>query len=177
MTRTEQKIKEVKELIKNKVGLREIIKEKFGNSENRKTEWLNKNNSFFTGKELKYLEFIQDVEVIDVVDSEKVEEIVEEKFYPVEYKQKFEYLFNQENFEKLVRLLEGKEEKMNVRNNLVLESENLKVKFKESKISIKNIRVNSDIYDLFTEICKKNDLKIINGLNLAFYEFFEKYKD
>ena len=65
MSKTELKAKQVKELIEQGTELKEIIRLKFGNSTNRKTQWLMVNNRYFTNDELKYLGFIQEMELLD----------------------------------------------------------------------------------------------------------------
>lgn len=189
MGKSETKAKEVKELISKNTELKEIITLKFGNSTNRKNNWLDLNNHFFTFEELKYLDYAQDVEVLEeeshpktkkTASIEKEEENTEKNALTIlqnaEVLEKMEFLFNKKNFDKLVNLINQNEKDPTLEKNVIYESELLKQKFKNAKAVTKNIRIFDKIYDNFTKVCQKKDLKIINALNLALYDFVEKYK-
>ena len=54
--KTLQKIEEIKDLIKNKVPLNEILKLKFARNQKNKNLWVEKFKDNFTDHELNYLE-------------------------------------------------------------------------------------------------------------------------
>ena len=67
---TKRKIEEVKGMIKKKIKLDDIIKEKFVTVK-KKDSWLDKNHEHFTEKELKYLNYAFSPEIIEA------EEVIE----------------------------------------------------------------------------------------------------
>lgn len=200
MSKTELKAKQVKELIEQGTELKEIIRLKFGNSTNRKTQWLMVNNRYFTNDELKYLGFIQEMELLDQdlkelfgeekpqelkkmetlehVEEGTSKELINNMGYGLEKKdfaEKINFLFDQVNFDKLVAILD-REEVPGTRYSVGFECERVKRKFKNAKAVTKNIRIYDKIYNEFTKICQKKDLKVINALNLALSDFIDKYK-
>lgn len=68
---TKKKIEEIKGMIKKKIKIENIIKEKFVTPK-KKDSWLDKNHEHFTEKELNYLNYSFSPEIVEV------EEVVEE---------------------------------------------------------------------------------------------------
>lgn len=62
---TKKKIEELKEMIKKKIKLENIIKEKFVTPK-KKESWLDKNHKYFTEKELNYLNYSYSPEIVEV---------------------------------------------------------------------------------------------------------------
>ena len=94
------------------------------------------NNHFFTFEELKYLDYAQDVEVLEeeshpkikkTASIEKEEENTEKNALTIlqnaEVLEKMEFLFNKKNFDKLVSLINQNEKDLTLEKNVIYESE------------------------------------------------------
>lgn len=174
--KTEKKIKEIKEMIKNKIDFKEICKKKF-NTENKRKDFLSKNEKEFTDKELKYLQYVAEVEIIE--DIENTENIKKEEkalvtnnvnFYDIlkaSDKDKIKFLASDLVLEKIVQLLEE-----DTKHILTIPQEIYGFKDIENK----TIRVSSELYERLTKLGKDNNVKNIHLTNFMIEEFLKKYE-
>lgn len=188
---TQKKINAIKEKIKNKVELKEIIRIHFGGSRPRLEQWLKeKFSSDFSQEELDYLEYV--IIPVDVTDEEvkpfkEVEkiEIEEVKEVPqntiatiptinqislMSRKDRENFLLSNTVIEKLVDLLTNNV-KIAEKDEIVITDEIRDLK----DLKIQNIRISSQIYQEFTSICKKKGLTITSVINAMFLDFIKKH--
>ena len=181
---TQKKINAIKEKIKNKVELKEIIKVHFGGSRPRLEQWLKeKFSSDFTQDELDYLEYViipekvEDEEVKAFKEAEKIEieevEEVQQKIIttiPTQNQISLMSRKDRENFllsnlviEKLVDLLTNNV-KIAEKDEIVIADEVRDLK----DLKIQNIRISEQIYKDFVSLCKKKGLTITSVINTMF---------
>ena len=189
--KTQEKINNVKQKIKEKVKLKEIIKQNFGNSNARYKEWLDKYNSNFTADELDFLNYTVIVEDVDVdVDSiqenKEIKEVKEESSIltvPVpspnqvalmSRKDRENFLLSNAVIQKLVNLLTTQT------NNNTKEITEIDDIIKDTRhlrdIKQQNLRISEVVYKEFVDICKKNNLTITNAINSLLLDFIDKFK-
>lgn len=188
---TQKKINAIKEKIKNKVELKEIIKVHFGGSRPRLEQWLKeKFSSDFTQEELDYLEYViipekvEDEEVKAFKEAEKIEiEEVEEvqqniittiptqnQISLMSRKDRENFLLSNLVIEKLVDLLTNNV-KIAEKDEIVIADEVRDLK----DLKIQNIRISEQIYKDFVSLCKKKGLTITSVINTMFLDFIKKH--
>lgn len=191
---TQKKIEEIKKMIKEQVSLGDIIKEKFSKSTPKKDAWLDRNNEFFNYDELDYLKYVAHAQIEEVKNfKENLEKVNIEKeqvfnfdnmlpttFNTIEeirsIEDRLKFLSSDEVIKFLFNMISSETLKKNVfSNSLEYHIENIKKQFSDDTV-IKNIRISKKLYDKFTEICQKKNIKIINGLTCALYDFIESNK-
>lgn len=188
---TQKKINAIKEKIKNKVELKEIIKVHFGGSRPRLEQWLKeKFSSDFSQEELDYLEYViipvdvTDEEVkpfkeVEKIEIEEVEEVPQNTIATIPTQNQISLMSrkDRENFllsntviEKLVDLLTNNV-KIAEKDEIVITDEVRDLK----DLKIQNIRISEQIYKDFTNLCKKKGLTITSVINIMFLDFIKKH--
>jgi hypothetical protein len=188
---TQKKINAIKDKIKNKVELKEIIKVHFGGSRPRLEQWLKeKFSSDFSQEELDYLEYV--IIPVDVTDEEvkpfkeveqvKIEEVEEvpqntiatiptiNQISLMSRKDRENFLLSNTVIEKLVDLLTNNV-KIAEKDEIVITDEVRDLK----DLKIQNIRISEQIYKDFTNLCKKKGLTITSVINIMFLDFIKKH--
>lgn len=175
---TLEKIKNIKEDIAAGKKLKEIIKKYFTNSKNKLHKWLITNQAQFNGEELKYLEYVIAPEVIteeerDITPKPKENTSIVPNTSNIVVsnltrKERENIVFSDVIIEKLLKLIQGEEEKSLI--EIPKELRNL------GDLKIQNVRVSAKIYKEFASICKENNVTITDATNLMFTEFIKKYK-
>ena len=191
---TQKKINAIKEKIKNKVELKEIIKVHFGGSRPRLEQWLKeKFSSDFTQEELDYLEYViipddvkdeevkafKQAEKIGIEEVEQVEEVQQNTITTIpsmnqislmSRKDRENFLLSNTVIEKLVDLLTNNV-KIAEKDEIVITDEVRDLK----DLKIQNIRISEQIYKDFTNLCKKKGLTITSVINIMFLDFIKKH--
>ena len=188
---TQKKINAIKEKIKNKVELKEIIKVHFGGSRPRLEQWLKeKFSSDFSQEELDYLEYViipddvKDEEVkpfkeVEKIEIEEVEEVPQNTIATIptpnqimmmSRKDRENFLLSNTVIEKLVDLLTNNV-KTAEKDEIVITDEVRDLK----DLKIQNIRISEQIYKDFTNLCKKKGLTITSVINIMFLDFIKKH--
>lgn len=188
---TQKKINAIKEKIKNKVELKEIIRIHFGGSRPRLEQWLKeKFSSDFTQDELDYLEYViipvdvTDEEVkpfkeVEKIEIEEVEEVPQNTIATIptinqislmSRKDRENFLLSNTVIEKLVDLLTNNV-KIAEKDEIVITDEVRDLK----DLKIQNIRISEQIYKDFTNLCKKKGLTITSVINIMFLDFIKKH--
>lgn len=187
--KTQEKINNVKQKIKEKVKLKEIIKQNFGNSNARYKEWLDKYNSHFTADELDFLNYtviVEDVDVDSIQENKEIKEVKEESSIltvPVpspnqvalmSRKDRENFLLSNAVIQKLVNLLTTQ---TNTNTKEITEIDDI---IKDTRhlrdIKQQNLRISEVVYKEFVDICKKNNLTITNTINSLLLDFIDKFK-
>lgn len=188
---TQKKINAIKEKIKNKVELKEIIRVHFGGSRPRLEQWLKeKFSSDFTQEELDYLEYViipddvKDEEIkpfkeVEQIEIEEVEEVPQNTIATIptpnqimmmSRKDRENFLLSNTVIEKLVDLLTNNV-KIAEKEEIVIPDEVRDLK----DLKIQNIRISEQIYKDFTNLCKKKGLTITSVINIMFLDFIKKH--
>lgn len=188
---TQKKINAIKEKIKNKVELKEIIRVHFGGSRPRLEQWLKeKFSSDFSQEELDYLEYViipvdvTDEEVkpfkeVEKIEIEEVEEVPQNTIATIptinqislmSRKDRENFLLSNTVIEKLVDLLTNNV-KIAEKDEIVITDEVRDLK----DLKIQNIRISEQIYKDFTNLCKKKGLTITSVINIMFLDFIKKH--
>lgn len=188
---TQKKINAIKEKIKNKVELKEIIRVHFGGSRPRLEQWLKeKFSSDFSQEELDYLEYViipvavTDEEVkpfkeVEKIEIEEVEEVPQNTIATIptpnqimmmSRKDRENFLLSNTVIEKLVDLLTNNV-KIAEKDEIVIPDEVRDLK----DLKIQNIRISEQIYKDFTNLCKKKGLTITSVINIMFLDFIKKH--
>ena len=189
---TQKKINAIKEKIKNKVELKEIIKVHFGGSRPRLEQWLKeKFSSDFTQDELDYLEYViipddvkdeevkafKQAEKIGIEEVEQVEEVQQNTITTIpsmnqislmSRKDRENFLLSNAVIEKLVDLLTNNVKIAENTDEIVITDE-------VKDLKIQNIRISEQIYKDFTNLCKKKGLTITSVINIMFLDFIKKH--
>ena len=174
---TLEKIKNIKNDIGAGKELKDILKKYFTNSKNKLHKWLVTNQSHFNGEELAYLEYVIAAEVItediDITPKPKENTSIVTNTSNIVVsnltrKERENIVFSDVIIEKLLKLIQGEEEKSLI--EIPKELRNL------ADLKIQNVRVSSKIYKEFASICKENNVTITDATNLMFTEFINKYK-
>lgn len=186
---TQKKINAIKEKIKNKVELKEIIKVHFGGSRPRLEQWLKeKFSSDFSQEELDYLEYViipddvEDEEVKAFKQAEKIgiEEVQQNTITTIpsmnqislmSRKDRENFLLSNTVIEKLVDLLTNNVKIAENTDEIVITDEIRNLK----DLKIQNIRISEEIYKDFTNLCKKKGLTITSVINIMFLDFIKKH--
>lgn len=188
---TQKKINAIKEKIKNKVDLKEIIRIHFGGSRPRLEQWLKeKFSSDFSQEELDYLEYViipddvtdEEVKPFKEVEQVKIEEVEEvpqntiatiptiNQISLMSRKDRENFLLSNTVIEKLVDLLTNNV-KIAEKDEIVITDEVRDLK----DLKIQNIRISEQIYKDFTNLCKKKGLTITSVINIMFLDFIKKH--
>jgi hypothetical protein len=174
---TLEKIKNIKGDIATGKELKDILKKYFTNSKNKLHKWLVTNQNQFTGEELAYLEYVIAAEVItediDITPKPKENTSIVTNTSNIVVsnltrKERENIVFSDVIIEKLLKLIQGEEEKSLI--EIPKELRNL------ADLKIQNVRVSGKIYKEFASICKENNVTITDATNLMFTEFINKYK-
>lgn len=175
---TLEKIKNIKNDIGAGKEIKEIIKKYFTNSKNKLHKWLVTNQAQFNGEELKYLEYVIAPEVIteeerDITPKPKENTSIVTNTSNIVVsnltrKERENIVFSDIIIEKLLKLIQGEEEKSLI--EIPKELRNLE------DLKIQNVRVSGKIYKEFVSICKENNVTITDATNFMFREFIDKYK-
>jgi effector-binding domain-containing protein len=185
--KTQEKINNVKQKIKEKVKLKEIIKQNFGNSHTRYKEWLDKYNSNFTADELDFLNYtviVEDVDVDSIQENKEIKEVKEESSIltvPVpsanqvalmSRKDRENFLLSNAVIQKLVNLLTTQTNTKEITeiDDIIKDTRHLR------DIKPQNLRISEVVYKEFVDICKKNNLTITNAINSLLLDFIDKFK-
>lgn len=174
---TKKKIEEVKQLINDRMELKEIIKLKF-TTKNKKNTWLEENKQYFTPQELLYLDFSETPKLIEV---EEVEEKGEEKQLPtlsfsniktiekLSTNERMALLLSDETLQAL-RSLINSQVNQNQDNQIPVEYLRL------NDIKVKNCRISDSIYNNLVEYCNQSNLTITSVLNYIIDSFLKSKK-
>ena len=175
---TAEKIKNIKNDIGAGKEIKEIVKKYFTNSKNKLHKWLVTNQAQFNGEELKYLEYVIAPEVIteeerDITPKPKENTSIVTNTSNIVVsnltrKERENIVFSDIIIEKLLKLIQGEEEKSLI--EIPKELRNLE------DLKIQNVRVSGKIYKEFVSICKENNVTITDATNFMFREFIDKYK-
>lgn len=157
--KTLQKIEEIKELIKNKVPLNEILKLKFARNQKNKNLWVEKFKDNFTEHELNYLEsnIKKDVEA----DSNHLQNLSLE--------QKLDLMINL--LKKQGELISSAKDKSSNSDEL-----NIPVDYyRLTNVKQQGLRINEKTYKRFIKFAKNNNYPIMTLINYILDDFLNKY--
>ena len=174
---TKKKIEEVKQLINDRVELREIIKLKF-NTANKKNNWLKENKQYFTPQELLYLEYIETPELVEI---EEIEEKREEKQLPSLSFSNISKIEKLSTNERMALLLSDDTLKalQTLINNQSVQTQETQIPIEYLRltdIKVKNCRISDSIYNNLVEYCTQNNLTITSVLNYIIDTFLKSKK-
>lgn len=183
-TKNQKKIEELRALMAEKKTLREIINIKFGESEHRLEDWLDKFHSKLTQEELKYLgytikpEVVEDTEVQKDIPS-KVPALAGEPNYisikirEMDDLQRENFLKSDIVLQKIFDLVNGKIASEEIKDtNLIVPADLRHL----PDTMIKNIRVSDRFYKRFVQLAKESGVSVVDATNLMFKEFLAKYE-
>lgn len=173
---TRKKIEELKEDIKNRVPVKDIIKIKFG-SQNKKNKWFEKNHEYFSHEELEYMSFsISDVEIVEEAKEEQQEERKENAltiYENIKGLSQSERLKLITSDEVLSFIYELKQERAEGRKKgFKVPEEYLKI----TDLKVKNCRLSDSIYKKFTQFCESKGYTITSVMNYILDEFVKNNK-
>ena len=172
---TAEKIKNIKGDISSGKEIKEIVKKYFTNSKNKLHKWLDTNQSYFSGEELAYLEYVINAgEVItekkDITPAEEERNLIATTNLTIanmSRKDRENFLLSDIVIEKLLNLL----------NNTIKENIEIPKELRNLEdLKIQNVRVSAAIYKEFSNLCRENNVTITDATNLMFTEFINKYK-
>ena len=172
---TAEKIKNIKGDISSGKEIKEIVKKYFTNSKNKLHKWLDTNQSYFSGEELAYLEYVINAgEVItekkDITPAEEERNLIATTNLTIanmSRKDRENFLLSDIVIEKLLNLL----------NNSIKENIEIPEELRNLQdLKIQNVRVSAAIYKVFSNLCRENNVTITDATNLMFQEFIDKYK-
>lgn len=184
-TKNQKKIEELRDLMAEKKTVREIINIKFGESEHRLEDWLDKFHSKLTQEELNYLgytikpEVVEDTEVQKDIPS-KVPVLAGEPDYisikirEMDNLQRENFLKSDIVLQKIFDLVNGK-----ITSEEKIKDTNLSIPADLRHLPdtmIKNIRVSDRFYKRFVQLAKENGVSVVDATNLMFKEFLAKYE-
>lgn len=173
---TRKKIEELKEDIKNRVPVKDIVKIKFG-SQNKKNKWFEKNHEYFSHEELEYMSFsISDVEIVEEAKEEQQEERKENAltiYENIKGLSQSERLKLITSDEVLSFIYELKQERAEGRKKgFKVPEEYLKI----TDLKVKNCRLSDSIYKKFTQFCESKGYTITSVMNYILDEFVKNNK-
>ena len=175
---TAEKIKNIKGDISSGKEIKEIVKKYFTNSKNKLHKWLDTNQSYFSGEELAYLEYVinagevitEKKDIKDIIPAEEERNLIATTNLTIanmSRKDRENFLLSDIVIEKLLNLL----------NNTIKENIEIPKELRNLEdLKIQNVRVSAKIYKEFASICKENNVTITDATNLMFTEFINKYK-
>lgn len=174
---TRKKIEEVKQLINDRIELKDIIKLKF-TTKNKKNAWLEENKQHFTPQELLYLDFSETPKLVEV---EEIEEKREEKQFPsISFSNisKIEKLSTNERMALLLsdETLQALQTLVNTQSVQNQETQIPIEYLRLTDIKVKNCRISDSIYNSLVEYCNQNNLTITSVLNYIIDSFLKSKK-
>lgn len=169
---TKKKIDEVKEMILNKIELKEIVKLKF-NTTTKKNTWLKNNKKYFTPQELLYLEFIEVPELIEVEEENNQINVLSlatvDNIENLTLNQRMSVLMSNETLKAIQSLMNSQVEQTQ-ETQIPLEYLRL------NDIKVKNCRISDSIYNELVKYCNRNNLTITSVLNYIIDSFLKTKK-
>lgn len=171
---TKEKIENIKEAIKNKEVLKEIVKKYFG-SNKKKKDFFTKNKEHFTSEELVYLEFseAEEKEEVKPVENREVEETNELNNQLT--KSEASFFKDSDNIKALIEIVQ----KYRSRNENVEIIENGVITIPaEAKLKLDRnmaVKVNGDLYDKIVEMSYKNKVGKGELVTYILWEFYKKH--
>lgn len=174
---TKNKINDLKEMIKNKVELKVIIKEKFAATPSRKNKWLGDNSHHFTEDELNYLEYQPIIDTLEI-ENEPIINTLSNSFLTTNIntltvQEKTNLILSSDFLDILQRMANDYlSNSIQSKKDLVIPQEYFNLK----DISIKNCRISNKIYNDFINLAKSKNITITALLNYVLSDFVEKNK-
>lgn len=171
---TKEKIENIKEAIKNKEVLKEIVKKYFG-SNKKKKDFFTKNKEHFTSEELVYLEFseAEEKEEVKPVENREVEENNELNNQLT--KSEASFFKDSDNIKALIEIVQ----KYRSRNENVEIIENGVFTIPaEAKLKLDRnmaVKVNGELYDKIVEMAYKNKVGKGELVTYILWEFYKKH--
>lgn len=171
---TKEKIENIKEAIKNKEVLKEIVKKYFG-SNKKKKDFFTKNKEYFTSDELVYLEFSEgeEKEEVKTVENKEVEETNELNNQLT--KSEASFFKDSDNIKALIEIVQ----KYRSRNENVEIIENGVITIPaEAKLKLDRnmaVKTNGVLYDKIVEMAYKNKVGKGELVTYILWEFYKKY--
>lgn len=171
---TKEKVENIKEAIKNKEVLKEIVKKYFG-SNKKKKDFFTKNKEHFTSEELVYLEFseAEEKEEVKPVENREVEETNELNNQLT--KSEASFFKDSDNIKALIEIVQ----KYRSRNENVEIIENGVITIPaEAKLKLDRnmaVKVNGDLYDKIVEMSYKNKVGKGELVTYILWEFYKKH--
>ena len=171
---TKEKIENIKESIKNKEVLKEIVKKYFG-SNKKKKDFFTKNKEHFTSEELVYLEFseAEEKEEVKPVENREIEETNELNNQLT--KSEASFFKDSDNIKALIEIVQ----KYRSRNENVEIIENGVITIPaEAKLKLDRnmaVKVNGDLYDKIVEMSYKNKVGKGELVTYILWEFYKKH--
>ena len=171
---TREKIKNIKESIRNKENLKEIDK-KYFNSNKKKKDFFTKNKEYFTSDELVYLDFSEDEkkEEVKTVENREVEETNE----PTNKLTNLEANFfkDAENLKALIEIVQKyrsrSEDVEIIENGIITIPAEAKLKLDRNMA----VKVNGELYDKIVEMSYKNKVGKGELVTYILWEFYKKH--
>lgn len=165
---TREKIDNIKESIKNKEVLKEIVKKYFG-SNKKKKDFFTKNKEYFTSDELIYLEFSE--------AGEKEEVKTVENNQPTNKLTNLESNFfkDTENLKALIEIVQKyrsrSEDVEIIENGIITIPAEAKLKLDRNMA----VKVNGELYDKIVEMSYKNKVGKGELVTYILWEFYKKH--
>lgn len=171
---TREKIENIKEAIKNKEVLKEIVKKYFG-SNKKKKDFFTKNKEHFTSDELVYLEFSEDKEKEEVktVENKEIEETNELNNQLT--KSEASFFKDSDNIKALIEIVQkyrSRSENMEIiENGIITIPAEAKLKLDRNMA----VKVNGELYDKIVEMAYKNKVGKGELVTYILWEFYKKH--
>ena len=172
---TKEKIENIKEAIKNKEVLKEIVKKYFG-SNKKKKDFFTKNKEYFTSDELVYLEFSEgeekeDVETVGNTEVDKTNELSNNQTDVVASN----FFKDKDNLKALIEIVQkyrNKAEDAEIIENGVV---NIPA---EAKLPLNynlGVKTNGDLYEKILELAHKNKAGKGEFVTYIFWKFLKEH--
>lgn len=171
---TKEKIENIKEAIKNKEVLKEIVKKYFG-SNKKKKDFFTKNKEHFTSEELVYLEFseAEEKEEVKPVENREVEETNELNNQLT--KSEASFFKDSDNIKALIEIVQkyrSRNENMEIiENGVITIPAEAKLKLDRNMA----VKVNGELYDKIVEMSYKNKVGKGELVTYILWEFYKKH--
>lgn len=171
---TKEKIENIKEAIKNKEVVKEIIKKYFG-SNKKKKDFFTKNKEHFTSEELVYLEFseAEEKEEVKPVENREVEETNELNNQLT--KSEASFFKDSDNIKALIEIVQkyrSRSENMEIiENGIITIPAEAKLKLDRNMA----VKVNGELYDKIVEMSYKNKVGKGELVTYILWEFYKKH--
>lgn len=171
---TKEKIENIKEAIKNKEVLKEIVKKYFG-SNKKKKDFFTKNKEHFTSEELVYLEFseAEEKEEVKPVENREVEETNELNNQLT--KSEASFFKDSDNIKALIEIVQkyrSRNEKVEIiENGVITIPAEAKLKLDRNMA----VKVNGALYDKIVEMSYKNKVGKGELVTYILWEFYKKH--
>lgn len=171
---TKEKIENIKEAIKNKEVLKEIVKKYFG-SNKKKKDFFTKNKEHFTSEELVYLEFseAEEKEEVKPVENREVEETNEQTNQLTNLEANF--FKDSDNLKALIEIVQkyrSRSENVEIiENGIITIPAEAKLKLDRNMA----VKVNGELYDKIVEMSYKNKVGKGELVTYILWEFYKKH--